>query len=326
MSHLASINPTDLSGLDPVFAIGLLALALTGAAALVLLAWLVLDLDGDVGDYFGLESAPVDRGTALPYWFDEDSLQAVATQHDVDGIPSKVERRKRLGLSIPLFGGLRGKADGSTKVTEKPYDDRGKLILRVLGKLHEKGELNRAADCALVSSLEDSPIIAFSGTPDSTKAFFEEWLEKHFPEGLQAVLTEALATELAGMGSEISEERLREELGAAHHSLASSDGSILLLEGEWTARDEDKDGFLLERTDIKVAAYDEPVARSVPMPAGVAIHVRLDGELTRYGQNSMHGVTRPIRACVMGTVRQYDPDSGCLEIAPIAVFQRLGPG
>lgn len=82
------------------------------------------------------------------------------------------------------------------------------------------------------------------------------------------------------------------------------EGSIQLLEGEWEVEGAEGD-LLLRRADDRRA-----------------IHVRLDGELTHHGRSAMLGVTRPIHACVIGTVRQHDPVAGCLEIAPIAVFQR----
>ncbi|HEX5762986.1 MAG TPA: hypothetical protein VFY04_07680 [Solirubrobacterales bacterium] len=120
---------------------------------------------------------------------------------------------------------------------------------------------------------------------------------------------------------EIGEEKIRREVKAAHRALAEGDSSILLLEGGWEVEGEEGD-LLLRRTDLRTHDHQSREPRSLPMPDGVGIHVHLDDELTRHGKNAMLGVTRPIRACLMGTVRQYEPTTGCLEIAAIAVFQR----
>lgn len=176
--------------------------------------------------------------TTFPYWSDEAILRDVAAQNGVD----------------------------------RPFDDPGELIARVLGRLGRDGRLSREAD--------------------------EVRMAAPFEEG-----------------------GLRARLEAAHRALARSESSIQLLEGEWEVEGEEGD-LLLARADVRVVDRPGGAPRSLPLPAGVAIHVRLDGKLTRHGKSAMLGVTQPIRACVIGTVRQHEPIAGCLEITPIAVFQR----
>lgn len=322
----ASIDPTKLSGLGPVPSILLIVLAISGLILIAAVAWFITE-ESLLGrryepEHFQFELGPVDRGTALPCWCNEDGLKGVATQHKVDGTPAKVEKKRGLGLRFGLPLGAKAKADGSTKVTHKPFDDIGVLILQVLARLDEEGELNQGADMVHLDGIQLDPILALSGDQDTAEAFFARWIDKHFPNGLQTSTPEELASKLAEMREEIPEEHLRARLQESHRALAESNGSILLLEGEWRAEGEEGD-LRLERTDLRVAAYEESAPKSLPLPTGVAIHVKLDGELTRHGKNSMVGVTRPIRGSVMGTVRQYEPTTGCLEIAPIAVFQRF---
>jgi hypothetical protein len=325
MLVVASFDPTDLSGLSSVVAIVLLLLGLVGLFALIIVASFLLEdfrLSRIEQDRFALEPGPVDRGTALPCWCNDDLLKGVAKQHQIDGTPAKVEKSNGFGISLSLPFGGKGKADRGSKVTVEPYDDSGELILRLLAALDKKGELNQTADRISVHDLQVDPLLALSAGPESAASFFEQWLDKHYPNGLGNVSSDDLAQKLAEMSAEFPEEQLRERIADAHLTLAKNEGSVILLEGEWDVAGDDGD-LLLERTDLRVAAHDQDVPKSLPMPAGVSIHVRVEGELTRHGKNCMVGVTRPIRGCVMGTVRQHVPSTGCLEIAPIAIFQRL---
>jgi hypothetical protein len=130
-----------------------------------------------------------------------------------------------------------------------------------------------------------------------------------------------LAGRLAAIDDEVPEWELRARLEATHRALAESESSIQLLEGEWEVEGEEGD-LLLMRTDVRIADSGGREPRSLPLPDGIAIHVRLDGELTHHGRAAMLGVTQPIHAGVLGTVRQREPATGCLQIVPIAVFQR----
>ncbi len=61
------------------------------------------------------------------------------------------------------------------------------------------------------------------------------------------------------------------------------------------------------------------------MPEGATITMGLpESDLTSHGKTRMVGVSRPIRAKALATLKQYDPDTGCFELVPIAVYQRVG--
>jgi hypothetical protein len=236
-----------------------------------------------------LEGGPVDRGTALPCWSNDAMLRDVAAQNGVGG---------------------------------KSADDRGELIFRVLARLDEDERLSRSADQLKTGALRANQLrAALANGPASARKFFAEWLEERYPYGLDGVARDELAGRLATIDDEVQERELRAKLESAHRVLAERTSSILLLEGTWAVEGKEGD-LLLMRTDLRIVDRAGRELVSMPLPDGIAIHVRLDGKLTHHGKNALLRVTQPIHACVMGTVRQHEPTTGCLEIVPIAVFQR----
>lgn len=261
------------------------------------------------------------RTTTLPCWTDDATLEDVAAQNGVDRKPVEIETHRGRGFSMRLHS-LRGEAEGGTRSLHKPSDDRGELISRLLGKLDEDGRLHRDADQLNMRDLPSRPLLtALTGGERSLKELFAEWLKEHYPDGLDGVDRDELADRLATIDDEVPEWDLRAKLLAAHRGLAEAESSLQLLEGRWEVEG-DEGHLLLKRTDVRIADRPNREPRSHPLPDGVAIQVHLDGELTHHGRSAMLGVTQPIQACVIGTVRQHDAATGCLEIAPIAVFQR----
>lgn len=322
----AWINPTDLSGLSPILTVGLLVLALVGFIAVILVCLFLLDQEGPFdADEFDVKS--VSRGTALACWHDDHALKSVAKQHDIDGMPSKVERKSGLGISVP-FGGAKGTAEGSRTITEESFEDYGHLILQLLGDLDDKGVLSRKADCVPIDGARAELALAFSAEREETEEYFRDWLSKRFPEGLERVSLESLVTALADVAEELPEERIRRQLCEIHRRMAKSDSRVEFIEGEWRVLEHGGGRVIISLTTLRLVDPDllpwDDGSTTAEMPAGASIQVGLNEELlTRHGQNAFIGVTRPVRACVMGTIRQHDPETGRLEIAPIAVFQRV---
>lgn len=285
------------------------------------LAALTLAAIALVAIYRGHNARPSDERTALPCWYDEAMLRDVAAQNGVDRKPVEIETRSGHGAGVRLPAAF-GKTEGGTRTLHKLYDDPGELIARLVEGLNENGRLNRDADQLDARDLTPRPLSAALAAGEArTEELFAEWLREHYPNGLEGVDRNELARRLATIDGEVPEWEVRAGLLAAHRDLAGAESSIQLLEGRWEVEGEEGD-LLLERADVRIADRSGGEPRSHPLPAGLAIQVRLDGELTHHGRGAMLGVTQPIQVCVLGTVRQHEASTGRLEIAPIAVFQR----
>lgn len=285
------------------------------------LAALTLAAVALVAIYRGRDARQADERTTLPCWYDEAMLRDVAAQNGVDRKPVEIETRSGHGAGVRLPAAF-GKTEGGTRALHKLHDDPGELISQLIEGLEENGRLNRDADQLDGRDLDPRPLsTALAAGEARTEEVFAEWLREHYPSGLEGVDRDELARGLATIDDEVPEWEVRARLQAAHRDLAGAESSIQLLEGRWKVGGEEGD-LRLERTDVRIADRSGGEPRSHPLPAGVAIRVRLDGELTHHGRGAMLGVTQPIQACVLGTVRQHEASTGRLEITPIAVFQR----
>jgi hypothetical protein len=308
----------------PVVAIGFLAVL--GALTIVAIsAFLISEKleERRFGDQFEFNSKLIDRGTAIPDYTDDGVLREIADHHEIEAAPSKVQRERRRGLRGGAKGTFEGSAEDNLKTTHEPHDNLGELSLKLLRKLLDNGELSQGADRVYADELLAQPI-PFMADSTTAREFFESWLEEHHPDGLDGVSLPRLASELSRIGHEIPQEGLRQHLRDAFASIAASQDSIIFCEGEWAIEGDEED-LLLTRTDLRVTTHAEAnVNQSIPMPTGCSITARLQGGLTSHGRRRMIGVTQPIRASIIATLRQYEPDTGCFEIAPISVFQRIG--
>ena len=305
--------------------------ALIGAITFGAILWDILgewfDRRRETTTAYGFSPVDVDRGTQLLDYADAEVLRSVAVHHDLEPPPTKIEKRRNRGVQ----GGskaLKGTADNGTTTTLEPYDDLADLLRRLLKHLHGEGELNQTADCVLADAIADDRIPPpFVRSEDEARTYFEEWLTEQYPDGLENVGVDELAAALAGVGRTPPGVKVRDAVVANFKTLQSGSEQLLFLEGEW-AIEEANGQIVLSRTNLRLS-YGVPgdtdgASSSLPMPDGVSIKSRFDATaLTNHGRNRMVGVTQPIRACMVGTMRQYDENCGCLEIVPVAVFQRI---
>lgn len=328
MSNPPALFNVDLSGLSSAVAILLLALALVGVLALAVIILLWLDergaLDGGIDPRIELQHGSVDRGAAIPDFFNEETVKGLAAHHQIEEPAKQVEKSRRWKISLNPIKWVGGSGEHGTRETHEPHHDMGEFIRRILRHLDDSGELNHV-DRIFVNDMIFESIPRF-GDPDSVRETLEAWLRENYPDGLADVDVGELARKMATIGTEVPESSIHERLSSALDRV-QRDGSesILFLEGEWRVHEENGN-VVLDRTDIRAMAGDgvAPEVRSVPLPSGASIKVRLEGDLTAHGRNRMVGVERPIRASVMGTVRQCDPRDCLLELIPMAVFQRVG--
>jgi hypothetical protein len=300
-------------------------LAFLGAATLLIALFVFVTEDLLPGKFkreFGFDEKAVDRGTPILDYANEDVLRSIASHHNLEGPPTRVERGRKRGL----HGGpksLSGSAENSTTETREPRDDLAELTRRLLGHLHTKGELNQTSDCVQSEELDEP--VPFFLQEKSARKFFEDWMAEHFSEGIGGVSEEELARELAKIGRQVPEAKVRELVTKAFEELQSGAERLLFLEGEWSIDDDGTGNLLLTRTDLRITTGNGEIgAHSLPMPSGLSITALLDNNnLTSHGRTRMQGVTQPIRASVIATRRQYHPGNCCFEVAPIAVFQRI---
>lgn len=322
MSHMV------FAGLPSLLWIAGVVFAVFGVVAALAVTYFVIDekiQEVRFDDQFEFAPGPIDRGAALPDYVNPDTLRTLATHGNIEELPSQVENsqgsRVAGGLPKGIFGG--GKEKG-TKVTHEPHDDLGELIRRVLRHLVETGELNQTIDTIQIDDLMVEAIPNFAD-PQNAKEAFEAWFEQNYPDGLDEVAMPELVEKLSRLGQQFPEKKICERLCKAFEAISNNPDSPLFLEGEWLP-EENNGSIVLRRTDLRIASghYERRTERSIPMPEGVSITARLEGELTEHGKNRMVGVSRPVRASVLATVKQYVPDTSCFELVPIAVFQRIG--
>lgn len=323
LADLGSIFSPDLSGLGGLLSLLLVLLAALGFAVAAMVAYILFDdrvLTPRESDQFKFEPGPIDRGVALIDYVNEHTLRSLAKYHEIEP-PATIEQEQREGVSASAPQEVfKASSETGTKVTHRPHDDLGDLILKVLRHLDDRGELSEA-DLIDAEDILSEPLPDFSDSK-GTREFFESWLKENFAAGLDGVKHEDLATKLAEMHPELADESLSARLRASFEELKQDADSVLFLEGEWRIEGESGD-LVLKRTDLRIKARDDGAPKSIRMPAGASIAARIEGQLTDHGKNRMIGQSRPIRASVLASIRQYNPDTGCLEIAPIGVFQRV---
>jgi len=324
IANTASVFPPDLSGLGGLLSLLLVLLAAFGLAVIALAIYVVLDervLSSRETDQFKFEPGPIDRGVALLDYANENTLRSLAKLHEIEEPPTSIEQEQRSGASASVPKEIFKKtSESGTKVTHQPHDDLGDLILKVLRHLDDHDQLSEA-DLIDAEDILSEPLLDFSDRT-GTRRFFESWLKDNFADGLDGVQHEELATKLADMHPELTEENLSTRLRASFEELKQDADSVLFLEGEWKIEGE-VGNLVLRRTDLRVEAADDGAPKSIRMPSGASISARIEGQLTDHGKNRMVGQSQPIRASVLASIRQYNPDTGCLEIAPIGVFQRV---
>jgi hypothetical protein len=323
-----TLSSIDLSSLPTWLVVVLGALVLVGVLGVAVGGWIFLeDLGLSIGperEHVQFEGGPVDSGWFAPDLCDEEAIRGLAAHHKVKEPPSKIESSWRANLSLnPLsWVGLSG--ERSKVETREPRNDMGELIRAIVGHLDEQAELNRVGRIHIDDFLFES--IPSFHDPNVTRETFESWLQKNYPDGVDGVKNSELAEKLATIGTEIPDGAVRERLKEALEAVkASEHGSVLFSEGEWSVEGDEGD-LLLTRTDVQVVASIRPTPpRSVPMPDGITIKARLTDKLTDHGKRRLGGgVSLPVRASILATVRTYDPGNCCLELTPIAVVQRVG--
>jgi hypothetical protein len=322
MSHMV------YAGVPPLLLAAGVVFAILGFLATAVVIYFVIDekiQEVRFDDQFEFAPGPIDRGAALPDYVNPATLRTLATHGNLEEPPAQVENSQGSRVSGGLPKGLfTGRKERGTKVTHEPHDDLGELIRRVLRHLVETGELNQTIDTIQIDDLMVEAIPNFAD-PKSASEAFEAWFEQNYPNGLDGVATPELVEQLSRLGQQFPEKKICERLCKAFEATANSPDSPLFLEGEWLP-EEANGTIVLRRTDLRIASghYERRTERSIPMPDGVSITARLEGELTEHGKNRMVGVSRPVRASVLATVKQYVPDTSCFELVPIAVFQRIG--
>lgn len=311
----------------PLIVLG--AFAAIGLLGLIVIAWLAIAErieETRFPDQFEFAPGPIDRGAALPDFVNQEALRNLASHHKLEELPSQIQetnsRKIKGGAPKGTFGGEKGQ---ETKVTREPRDDPGELIHKVVRHLYDNDELNQTVDRILLDDMIDA--IPNFADPESAREAFQAWFEEKYPEGFDGVDPAQLAEQLARLGQEFPQGKVCERLKSSFESVqADQPEAPLYVEGEWAVKGENE-SVILSRTNLRVQSIGPLGAqeRSIPMPEGASIVMKLpEGELTSHGQNRMVGVSRPVRATVLGTLKNYDPETGCFQLVPIAVYQRIG--
>jgi hypothetical protein len=303
--------------------IGLGVLALIGVIALLLLALLVIDeWWSDRGARFGFDPEPVDRGTPILDYINEEVVRSLAKHHHVDTGPAKIERQRKRGFGLNLKI-LKGNRESGATETNLPYDDRAEVLRLLLRHLDGEGELGQDVDCVYAPVLEYRQPLFAVGEEEASQQL-EQRLAEHYPDGLGEISVEKLAAQLAASATDSSDVRVVEHMLEKFRALQDGDEQILFMEGEWAIEPAGEEGLRLSRTDLRILQAERYRSGSLPIPEGLGIEATLSTEsLTSHGRNRMVGVTQPVRASVVGTLRQFEDGSGRLELAPVAVFQRI---
>jgi len=324
--------PDLLSAIDvsPIILIALGVLALLGIGFLALVIWVYIEdrvQSGKLSDKFDFAPGPHD-GAAVPDYVNETALRNLAAHHQLEDVPCQVQEKKgaKIGGGAPK-GVLTGEQSHETTVTLEPHDDLGELVRKVGRHLHETNELNESIDLIWIEDIMVEAIPDFA-EPDRAQSAFQDWLEENYPKGFDGVTATQLAEELARLGELLPQKKICERLRSSFEGIVENAAETpLFLEGEWAVSDDDKGVITLNKTNLRVESPTPSGAavRSIPMPDGASIKMTLlESELTEHGKRRMVGVSRPIRARVLATLKQYNPDSGCFELVPIAVYQRVG--
>ena len=326
MPHIFSaidISPPLLVALVIFAGVGLL-----GAGAI---AWLViserLEERGGFDDQFEFSPGPTDNGTVFPYFVNEDLLRHLASHHKLAEVPVQIQKTQggRTKAAAPQ-GIVEGELSHQTTMTHEPRDDLGELVRKIVRHLHETHELNQSIDLIWIDDIVVEAVPNFAD-PEGAREAFEAWLGEKYPNGLDGIEPAVLAEQLARLGEQFPQKKICERLKASFAAVEENDpDSPLYLEGEWAVATDDET-VVLDRTNLRVESptpYGSQ-QRSIPIPEGASIKITLPkAGLTDHGKTKMVGVSRPIRAKVLATMKEHIPDTGCFELVPIAIYQQVG--
>jgi hypothetical protein len=324
--------PHIFSAVDipPALLIGLIVFAVLGILGVLAIAGFLISErldDSGFDDQFEFLPGPTDNGAAFPDFVNEASLRHLASHHELGEVPAQIQETQGAAVKGGAPQGvLSGEHSHQTTVTHKPHDDLGELIRKIVRHLFETNELNQSIDRIWIEDIMVEAVPNFAD-PERAQEAFEAWLEENYPHGFDGVAPAQLAEELARLGEQFPQKRICERLKTSFEGVVKNDPeAVLYLEGEWAVASNDET-VDLSRTNLRVESPTPlgPQERSIPMPEGAAITMQLPkAELTRHGKTRMVGVSRPIRARVLATMKQYDPNTGCFELVPIAVYQLVG--
>jgi hypothetical protein len=317
--------------LAPLVFIALAVLAGIGILGLLLIGGVLIferfDEHRVFKDEFDFSANPHD-GAAVPDFVNEVVLRNLATHHKLDLVPTRVqETRGRNVQGGAPKGVLSGQLSNETTVTHEPHDDLGELVRRVVRHLHETGELNQSADLIWIEDIMLEAVPDF-GEPSRASDAFGTWFDEHYPRGFDGVAPEQLARELGSLGEQLPQTKICDRLRTSFSEIDDhAPEAVLFFEGEWAVKNDGSGTITLSKTNLRVESPgpEGRRTRSIPIPDNASIVMDVsESDLTVHGRTRMVGVSRPIRAKVLATLRQYDPDTGCFEVVPIAVYQRVG--
>jgi hypothetical protein len=162
--------------------------------------WSTLRYRSSDDDELYAEPGPIDRGTILCDYVDQDTLTSVATQLDIPVTPTRVEEDTRRSSGMTArFKGLGGdrRREAGRKEIRGPIDDPSVLVRQVLKVLNERDELNRRLDRVPSVDIYEGSVAL--GDPDEGTQVIDEWLAEQFPQRLNVTrheLAQGISTAL----------------------------------------------------------------------------------------------------------------------------------
>lgn len=320
----AAFDPVGLGETPSLLILGgVITLVLLAIGLLISVWW--EDRNEVSGDYDS--TSPLDNGIVLPLYVAREDLGTIAAQRNIVPHPTWVERGKVDEAEVEAGvsgGGLISRAKARRGDEHRAhYDlpsDLGGLIASLLQTLDDNHDLDRDVGEAPYAGEEEHPVLT---DPDSTTEFVERYLGNQYPEGLDDSTTDMAKGIVGALQRHALQEGVEQK--KRQFEFLRPD-SFVLIESVWlpVKTDTGLNLNLQEWTRPRYREFEEHRERSLGLPSGVGVMVRLDtASMTSRGQSTLtHREQRTLG--VFGTVERYVPAGGRLDLQPIAVFTRSG--